>query len=238
MGATQSTPYNPENPRRLSDLPGWEIMLAELTKHQEVQPEDTEFIASFTAPEFQALCTMTMGIAMAEVMFDPKRAEKSEARWKPWVSVLNATDERVSATMWCNGVCETAQPIIIEGGEEGRLALPEKVNFERDYPLNPVLNPREIHFSWDNEEKVYACARLNNGHSRNDVVLQPGRQLAECGEVPKKPQEEPAPDDVAMSLAILDFLAEASDPACPKITQERAEAIGAVLQRIRTDALH
>jgi len=237
MGAEHSKlPYNVENPRRLKDIVGWEKTLQDFKKSgpNEEEQEQIELFSTLTAPEFKIFMVLLLGVGMEKAMFDPSRAEKEKAAWKPWISVVNASGEQVHATMKKTWPTEETEGDVIEipAGSIGKLPLPTEVDFNRDYPLNGILGTRLIVFRFpDCAVRIFNCNNLNYGHSRGDVRIDAGRKIEVCAEVPKDPPKQETAEEQAMGEEIRDFMAEAADPNCPQVTEARYDEIAALVMK-------
>lgn len=222
MGNKQSATYNQENPRRVRDLKWGKKMLREMNMDLDnMEKQDVEFVSNMTAPEFQFFLIGVAGAAMGACMTDPHLGDKLAASWKPWVDIVNGTDNPVTVSMWNNWperVCEEAG-VVIEPKQTGKLALPKVVDFNRDYPLNPILNERRIDVLYSNgATDTFNCNYLNYGRSRGDVIIMPDFSFKVCEEIrPAKPEE---PNDEEADNEMQNFMAEARDPAAPKPTDE------------------
>lgn len=240
MGNGQSAPYNPENPRRIRDLKYAFKLTNEMAKDwNSKDEEDLEFVMNLTAPEYQALAFGAVGAGMALCMDDPKRGSKLAAKWKPWVSIVNQTEGPITVSMWNNWpqrVCEEAG-VVIEANQTGKLSLPKEVNFNRDYPLNPILNERRIEVLFPNGFKnEFNCNCLNYGMSRGDLVVLPTCEFKVCDEIPVNPVQHD-PDEEVAALEMMQFMAEANDPNCPPVSEEFLKILQEKLERWLKPAL-
>lgn len=235
MGNEISGTYNHENPRRVKDLAVGKKIAAEMTgQMNDLEEGDLEFIMNMTAPQFQTLSYMAMMAGMAMAMDDPKIGDKLAAKWKPWVDIVNQTDQAVTVSMWNTWPelrCEESD-VVIEAGQTGKLALPKEVDFNRDYPLNPILRERKIEVLFsDGEMRQFNCNSMNHGMSRGDMVILPNGQFEVCGELPATPKPPPTAEDEAETKEIAEFMGETMAPNCPQPTKEFTDELATRMQR-------
>jgi hypothetical protein len=225
-GGTSKIPYNPENPRRLRDvIKGDEFIELFPGVEEKVLVEQ---LLDFTAPEYFAFMMRLAMQGMAFSMYDSEGMNASLTKnWKPYINVVNYCTDPITAVMWAEIWPERIQKlesetITIQPLETGRLPLPTQVNFNRDYPLNPILNQRTIWFGFPDGASIkYNCGGLNYGRSKGDLLVNADRTFQGIEEardsVPDaRPKEE--------SDAIVDFVAEGSSCGV-HLTDERREVI-------------
>jgi hypothetical protein len=230
MGAEQSVPYNVENPRRFKDLRCWTKVSADLQKHNKLHEQ--EIVGNMTAPEAQLfmLGALTAGLEMA--FHNSNVVESLNSKWKPWFSVLNNSPKSIQVELWKNWPTNTLESelIIIPSGEIGRLPLPTTVDFNREYPLNPILNIRFIRiFFEDGQMQEEDCRRLNYGMRHMDFVVGHDRTVSVRDEiiVPQPKDEE----ENTFFAEYNEFISECYDPNCPELTDEQQNQIHALLER-------
>lgn len=239
MGAEQSVPYNVENPRRFKDLRCWAKVSADFQKHNGLYEQ--EIIGNMTAPEAQLfmLGALMAGVEMA--FHDPDFGKSFNSKWKPWFSVLNNSPNSIQVELWKNWPTDylgllrnecalESDRITIPSGEIGRLPLPATVDFNRDYPLNPILNIRFIRiFFEDGQMQEKDCSLLNYGIRRMDFVVGHDRTVSVCDEiiVPQPKDEE----ENTFFAEYNEFISECYDPNCPELTDEQQNQIHALLER-------
>lgn len=238
MGTGQSKlPYNVETPRRMKDLKCWEKKSEEFSQ-QTSGAYDKEFVGNLTAPEFRAFIIGAIMGGMAMAMDDPERGNKLNAKWKPWIFIVNESNETVKAELWMTWPTTFMEgEITILPGEIGRLPLPKEVDFNHDYPLNGIMNNRRIHlFFEDGQRKEVGCSRLNYGMSRGDFVIRMDRNIDVCEEIRDGEAVTEEEGDAEVSAELQDFLAECFDPNCPEVTEEQAQAIADFLKKCFLDS--
>jgi hypothetical protein len=227
MGVGQSKiPYNVENPRRVRDLKTFHKIIQEY-KALANDNFDLEVFANFTAPKFRIFMIGAMMFGIPMVMNDPERGNKLNNRWKPWISILNKWTEPIEAELYMNRPTRImeGERITIQPGEIGRLPLPKEVDFNRDDPLNPIMNDRDVCFyNKTGQSLTVSCNRLNYGMTRGDFVLNSPTEIDVCDEINENdPSVAPKRQNNAAELN--DFMAEANDPSCPDLTEDQIKTI-------------
>jgi hypothetical protein len=158
---------------------------------------------------------------------DSDRGKKLKKQWNAHIKVVNRTEERISVAMHFNDILEGE--LAIEPGQIGRLPLPTEVNFERDYPLNHILNDRRIDIRFADESVVkYNCGQLNAGLHKGDLIVDADKSLTSCEELNDTTL---TPEQAADGVGMRDFMAEAGDPLCIPLSDETATKIQALIDR-------
>jgi hypothetical protein len=227
MGNEQSkTPYNVENPRRVKDLKHF----YEIFQEYEALANDKfdfEVFGNFTAPEFNLFVNGMMMVGMSMAMNDSERGNKLNKSWKPWISIDNKWTEPIEAELYMNWPTRTmeGERITIQPGEIGRLPLPKEVDFNRDYPLNPIMNERDVCFYYKNGSTMtVSCNRLNYGMHRGDFILTGPNKIDVCDEIDENAPTV-TPEQHLDGEELQDFMAESRDPNCPQLTIDQIKTI-------------
>jgi hypothetical protein len=233
MGNEQSkTPHDPLNPRRLRDI----VKIEEFNQMIPQLPDKELFdaVMNFTAPEFKVFTMGMLMMGMSMCMNDQDRGKKLQKSWNAHIKVVNQTNQTISVSMhlvdWQDKTKMTFEgEISIEAWHTGRLPLPTDVNFERDFPLSPILNCRTLIFVFgDGEQRKCNCSILNNGLHKSDLVVKPDKTFYGCeemGDAVLTPEQEEEGEWMR------DFMAESSDPLCAEVSDERSNEIQAIIQR-------
>ena len=235
MGTGQSKiPYNPEYPRKLGEA----LSKGEVDQlHLDVEDQALyEEVMQLTASEFLLFMVKfgLQGLAQTKVPAGT-RVETMKTNWRPFVKIWNESGEPVQATMnWHRARypeedrCE-AGPITIQANTFGELPLPNDVDFTRELPLNHILLPREMHFTFPNGdvEKI-GCINLNYGDYKAAVVLRPDRKY-ECRDEINRLFDEELNEEQS---AVMDFVAETNDPRCPSATASQKNKVESLVRRI------
>nr|QBK91502.1 MAG: hypothetical protein LCPAC302_01220 [Pithovirus LCPAC302] len=75
-------------------------------------------------------------------------------------------------------------PIIIESGNNGEINIPEKIDWNKDYPLNDILNYRKIKVLFSSgDEKSYPCTYLNYGKVHDNILISQNEDIIPLTEV-------------------------------------------------------
>lgn len=239
MGSEQSkTPYNIENPRRMKDLKTFNKILQ---KYEALATDklDVNVFGNFTAPEFRIFMMGTMILGMNMAMDDPELANRLNNSWKPWISIFNKWTEPIEAELYMNlptRIME-GERITIQPGEIGRLPLPKEVDFNDNWPLNPILNDRDVCFYYKTGQSMtVSCILLNNGMDRGDFVLSGPTEIDVCDEINEN-ESSVTPEYQNNAAELHDFIAESYDPSCPDLTEDQFKTITDFTEKCFSQAL-